>query len=389
MKIAGLVHPFSLALTALGCSWSAGCVVSFSDLDSRSFSHQAERTETRALELVPGKPLVLLGGGEIRVTASADGRSELQARIRGFGRTPEEADQVLSRYRVEVGNEEAGTTVRFVGEPLRVAEGSMKAVIAANVDYVATVPEGTPIEASTSSGDIRVRGPLGACRLDTQYGSVEAQEVRGGLEARSGSGDVRAERVEGALVVLGSAYGEVQLALATVERITCESGSGDIDVEDVRAGSVELSTNYGSVRASRVVGALRARSGSGSLRLTGTEGALDAQSSYGGIVVEGVLADLRASAGSGDVRVRALAGSRPDPAWSLVSNYGGVTLQVPEDFGCELDARTSYGSVETDFPVLTGAGKREGDSTLRGKVGPGGGRVTLSSGSGNVALKKL
>lgn len=390
MKALHLLHLFSGALAALGFSGIAGCHFSLTSFDLGSFSHQAERTETHALEIAPDKPLVFVGSSsDVEVTASADGRSELRARIQAPGRNQEEADQVLARYRVEVVNDDSGTTVRLVGDPLTVADDSTRVMISADVEYEATVPLGTLVETSLTFGDIRARGPLGACRLETQYGSVEVEEIRGDLEAHSGSGDVRAERVDGGALVLSSAYGEVRLASATAERITCDSGSGDIELADARAETIDLSTSYGSVDARRVAGSLRARSGSGSLRLTEIEGALEAESSYGEIEVAGVLMNLRASTGSGDVHVRALAGSRADSSWSLSSSYGSVTLKVPEDFGCELDARTSYGSVETDFPVLTEAGKREGDSTLRGKLGVGGGRVTLSSGSGDVALKKL
>ena len=54
-----------------------------------------------------------------------------------------------------------------------------------------------------------------------------------------------------------------------------------------------------------------------------------------------------------------------------------------------LDARTSYGAVECDFPVTIEAGKRRGEGRLQGTIGAGGGTVRLSSDSGDVALKKL
>jgi len=286
-------------------------------------------------------------------------------------------------------NDSSGTTVRLVGEPLRFDSGSMQGSISADVEYLATVPLGTSIDASTSSGDIQVRGPLGACRLRTDYGDVDAADTQGGLEAHTSSGEVHAARAEGGALLLESSYGDVHLTSATAERIALSSSSGDIDIEDARAQSVELSTSYGSVSARRITGELHARSGSGDLPLSGIEGALEAASSYGDVAVEGVFAELRASASSGDVRARALAGSRADRPWSLSSSYGGVTLSVPEDFGCDLDARTSYGSVESDFPILTEAGKRAGDSSLRGRLGAGGASVSLSAGSGDVALKKL
>jgi DUF4097 and DUF4098 domain-containing protein YvlB len=384
--LASLLSTCALAGAASGCfvSLSAGS-------RSDSFSHQTEREEVHALALSPGQKLVLQGSsGDIRVSASSDGRSELRALVRGWGRNHEEAEAVLARYRVEVEQDAAGARVRLVGEPLEVHGRSMNATLSADVEYVASVPAGTALEALTSAGDIEARGPLGATRLVTQYGDVGAEDVRGSLDASSGSGDVRAARVEGDVIALSSEYGDVRLEEgAAAGNVACTSGSGDVDVERTRGRAIELATSYGDLDARDLEGELRARSGSGSVRICGARGAIDADSSYGGVEIEGILAGLRASAGSGDVRVRALPGSRVDPAWSLTSSYGSVTLSVPSDFACELDARTSFGSVKSDFSLLTEAGERENDSALRGQVGAGGGRVTLASGSGNVALKKL
>ena len=81
--------------------------------------------------------------------------------------------------------------------------------------------------------------------------------------------------------------------------------------------------------------------------------------------------------------------SRVDPAWSLSSSFGSVIVWVPEGFDCDLDASTDFGAVESDFALLSEAGKRQGDSSLKGKIGAGGATVTLRTSSGKVALKKL
>ncbi len=396
MKNQPLFPWFARAGVAVSCSALAACVIHLSDsglnLHGASFDpfdHRADREETHALELVPGRPLTLIGtAGDIRVTATDDGRSELKARIRGHGRTQEEALALVERYSVEIVNDDAGTTVRLKGEPLDISDRSMRASITADVDFDAFVPHWTPIQASASSGDIRVKGPVGRSQLDTSYGDVEAENVRGGLEAHCGSGDVSAADLDEGDVTLQSGYGDISLERAGGRHVECTSGSGDLEITDLRAETLALSTSYGDVRASQVAGDLQARSGTGDVRVSGLEGPLEAESSYGQIEIEGVLAELTARTGSGNVRVRAQPGSRIESGWSLSSSYGNVSLHVPEGFGCELDARTSYGSVDSDFSLLFEAGQRQDDSTLSGRIGNGGGTVRLTSGSGNVSLKR-
>jgi hypothetical protein len=65
-----------------------------------------------------------------------------------------------------------------------------------------------------------------------------------------------------------------------------------------------------------------------------------------------------------------------------------VLLLVPEGFGCRVHARTGSGEVECDLPVVIEAGQRRTDSHLLGQIGSGGGQVSLSSGSGDVSLRR-
>jgi DUF4097 and DUF4098 domain-containing protein YvlB len=381
-----------LAVTALG----AGCVVKVGpggiswDGDSITLDHTVQREETYPLSLAPGDMLDLdTGYGSVDVTATTDGRSELRAIVHATGRTDEEARAVLARYEVVIERGSKGPRVRLEGEPLTLDEGNVHMQIPANVSYLATVPAGTPLIARTSSGDIQVRGAVGSSRLETTYGAVNLDEVRGNITAKSSSGDVNAGRVEGEQVELTSSYGAVRLNGAKARSVSCSSGSGNIEVGPTQADELDLVTSYGHVIAHDCSGKLRARTGSGDVRLRGVRGAIDAESSYGSVDIEGELSELRARSGSGPVTARAAETSRVESSWSLSSSYGSVALSVPEGFDCELDAKTGWGEVECDFPITVGPGKKQGETHLRGTVGDGGGEVQLSSGSGDVALKRL
>ncbi len=63
---------------------------------------------------------------------------------------------------------------------------------------------------------------------------------------------------------------------------------------------------------------------------------------------------------------------------------GGITLEVPDGFGVELDARTVNGSFETDFP-LTVSG-RFSRRRFRGVIGDGGRGLELSTVNGSIRI---
>jgi DUF4097 and DUF4098 domain-containing protein YvlB len=381
--------PLLLLTSSFGCQITipsrSGVVIGGPQL-----GHEAQRVETHALKLAPEDVLSLITSyGSVEVTGASTGAPELKATVRARGRTQAEAEQVLARYELKIEHRPDGPHAELVGEPLRLHEGSTHLELSAQVDFVATVPLGTGLTASSGSGDLVTRGALGALRLTTGYGSIRIDEARGDVHAKSGSGDVEAAKLDGGEVELESGYGTVRVQNARARRVKCESGSGDIRIDAASAESLDLETGYGSVHVDQAGGAVRAASGSGDVRLRGVAGPVEAKSGYGAVEIDGVLASVEASSGSGDVRVRARAGSRVDPSWTATSSYGEVVLEVPADFACTLDARTGYGNVECDFPVTIEAGKKKrGDSKLAGKIGSGGGTVTLSSGSGDVALKK-
>lgn len=341
------------------------------------------------MPLGPGGRLELVTPyGQIEVRTSVDEAPKLVATVRGTGRTREEAEQVLERYRLEIEQDDAVVRVALRGEPARIRDDGARLSIGASVDYVATVPPGTTLRADSSSGDIRATGEFAACRLQTRYGSVVLEGGKGDVSAQSDTGDVTVRSVEGGRVVVESGYGNLRLENVAGTAVRAASKSGDVVLVNGRAGKFDLDTNYGAVSVRGADGELHASSRSGDIEIDGIRGTAEARTQYGRVAVEGVLNGLDARSSSGDVRVRALDGSSNPTNWDLASGYGEVTLHVPAGFGCELAAHTRYGEVECTFPITVDPGKRR-SGALRGTVGQGGRTVTLTSSSGNLALKQL
>lgn len=353
------------------------------------FRAEAEREERFDLDLEAGERLLLRGDQAwIRVETTRDGPGHVVARLSAAGRTDEEAQAVLARYRIEFASNDEGVDVRVVGEPFEVpGKGGEKLI--PRVEFTAFVPPATALDARTGLGDIEASGDLGATDLHTDFGSVITSGIRGPLRANSGSGSVEAVDVEGASIALSSQFGGVYLARGRAERISARSGSGAVVAEDLVAPSIELTTDFGSIRAAAIAGDLELSTDSGDLRLKGFEGALAANSHFGALVLEGVFTRLRAKSGAGSVHVQALPGSRVEPEWHITSNFGEVRLEVPDDLGADLEASTGFGQVRCNVALVTAAADRDRRTSVRGRLGPGGGLLAVSSGSGNVTIEAL
>jgi DUF4097 and DUF4098 domain-containing protein YvlB len=64
---------------------------------------------------------------------------------------------------------------------------------------------------------------------------------------------------------------------------------------------------------------------------------------------------------------------------------GDVTLKVPPTLAAEVDIETSSGDIETDFEVAV---TRHARDHMTGRIGEGGGKIDIETGSGGIRLVK-
>ncbi len=167
-------------------------------------------------------------------------------------------------------------------------------------------------------------------------------------------------------------------------RVRAGSGNGDISVS---GGGPEViaSSGNGRVDVTGSAGEVRASSGNGKVTVDGAEGPVEATSGNGDIRVATSLGPVEASSGNGsiDVSMDRLEGS---PAMNFSTGNGRITVTVPEAFGAELESSTGNGHVTVDFPIQMRG--RLDPSRIRGTLGKGGGRLVMSSGNGDLEIRK-
>lgn len=217
-----------------------------------------------------------------------------------------------------------------------------------HADLRIQVPQGQRLTLQVGVGTVEVGNVNGELELRTHASPIRARGTRGRLAARTGSGRIIFDDVEG-------------------ERLQASTGSGDVELIGVRSAELRASTGSGSIEGRE----LRAE------RFDGSTGS-------GGIRIESLTSgDVRASTGSGSVRLGLVGVPRELTART---GSGSVTLGLPSDPNVELDVRTGSGGISTDFPVTMDQVRR---NELRGRIGTGrDGRLRVSTGSGSVRLQR-
>ena len=181
--------------------------------------------------------------------------------------------------------------------------------------------------------------------------------------------------------------------------IQATSGDGSIRAEAVE-GKIVLTTRDGSVTAARIGGDIQIRSGDGSIRLDNVTGKLDLETEDGSIGLEAQPSVLKARTGDGSIRAMISPDSTMTENWDLATSDGSVMLQLPGLFNAEIDAETSDGTVRSDHPLLADderLERRRGEDsderrdrrrTLRARMGDGGKILKVRTGDGTIRIER-
>lgn len=249
--------------------------------------------------------------------------------------------------------------------------------------------------------DLRIEVPAG--RRVAVYlgaGEVAASNVEGELQIEAFAGRIGAEATRGSLQ-LDTGSGDIQVTDATGD-LDADTGSGSITVRGASGGSVRLDTGSGHVAASDIDASdILVDTGSGSVELDGITGrALDADTGSGTVSARSVLVDdVRIDTGSGSIIVEGTSARTVDldtgsgrieiglmsdvERLTAETGSGSVVLRVPSDLGAEIEIDTGSGAIDLGVPVQA---TRIDRSYLLGRIGDGGGRISIETGSGDVRL---
>jgi DUF4097 and DUF4098 domain-containing protein YvlB len=191
----------------------------------------------------------------------------------------------------------------------------------------------------------------------------------------------------------------LRVAVPRQANINATSGDGSIRAEAVE-GKLLLTTTDGSITGSRLGGEIQIRSGDGSIRLDNVTGKLDLETTDGSIGIDARPTVLKAHTGDGSIRATIEADTVMADNWDLSTSDGTVVVTLPGTFHAELDAETSDGVVRSSHPLIDdvnaerrGEGENRDDSRerrrmLRSKIGDGGKVLRIRTGDGSIRIER-
>ncbi len=274
------------------------------------------------------------------------------------------------------------------------------------VDFTITVPTETTVNAVTDFGDITLSGVEGEVSLDTDNGAISVDSVTSGeLTANTGFGEIKFEDVKADNITAESSSGEISFSQVSATGsikldtqfggITFDGGkagnidvgtsSGDIKLTGLTSdGSVIADTDFGSVNISKVsASAYQVTSSSGALTVDGASGGITAHTDYGDVTVTHATdAALDLSTNSGAIE---FSGTLDGGPHKLQSDFGNISLEVPEDTELSVDLKTEFGRIKSDLPI-TLIGDQENNHWI-GDVNGGGEVLTAETNSGAITIE--
>lgn len=408
--IAGILVLAELALCGaiVGLSWLGIARAQAGDVSWRFFSVDAISAEADDEQRLavdgPATLSVEDPNGNIVITGGEGDEIVIQAHKTAWGPNQAEAEAALARLKLNITQNGNQVTVRVEQPSKVVIVGTSRSD---RVDFTITVPTETAATVNTDFGDVTLSATTGDADLQTNFGQVSVTDVAGDLSLRSDFGEVTLENITAGTVTAHSNSGAIKLAqVAAGDAVDVSSDFGLIWFEDGQAGSLLADTNSGEVKLTdlAVSGDLTAHSDFGSLTLervgaeaydlstnsgeitvNGASRSVKAHSDFGNVVVtngEAVTLDLKTNSGS-----VTFSGSLGDGPHTLSSDFGSVTLSLPEGAALTFDLQTDFGKIRSAFPITT-HGDLDTDHWV-GTINGGGASLTAKTNSGDISLEIL
>lgn len=196
-----------------------------------------------------------------------------------------------------------------------------------------SVPIGTRVMVSATSGNLRVRGTNAEVQANATSGAIEIVEAGDRVTVGTISGDIRLDRIRG--------------------RTRVNTTTGDLEIDSL-TGELEIRSVSSDMRISRV------------------------QSS-----------DVRIGTTSGDITYEGMID--PKGSYEVSTHSGDVRFEIPANSGAALSLQTYSGDIESAFPMTLQPGEniqRRRGQRMEFSIGGGGARVAITTFSGDIIIAR-
>ena len=215
---------------------------------------------------------------------------------------------------------------------------------------------------TNSHGDVTVADNAGNVNISLRRGSVRATNIKGYVSVDGRVDDTNISDVSGEVRLSGDFFGQMNLA-KVAKGVSFHSSRTEMQMARLDG---DLTMESGDLRARVITGPMRLTTRSKDIHLEDVSGNLKIDNRNG--VVE-----YRAGKGLGDVEIN--------------NQSGTVQVMLPKNADFQVDARTTRGDIESDFPSIQVRTERK-SQYASGSVGSGGPQMKLTNDRGDVQIRQ-
>lgn len=192
---------------------------------------------------------------------------------------------------------------------------------------------------------------------------------------------------------------DINVSVPVEYDVELSTAGGGISVEDLK-GDIDAETSGGSLHFYRTDGPINGHTSGGGISLNQCQGKIDIETSGGGIEINQVDGVVEAHTSGGGIDIDDFKGSidastsgggisasfigQPEDDCQLTTSGGGIEIYLDKNANINIDAETSIGRVETDFPITLRG--RIDKSSIRGEINDGGPEIYLRTSAGNIYI---
>jgi DUF4097 and DUF4098 domain-containing protein YvlB len=288
-----------------------------------------------------GKLTVNADRGSIHITTSESDKVDVKIMRELKSASAAEAKEVFAQHKIEFTS--TGNEVKIEAENPQRKLSFNNRFSSLQVDYTIAIPAKFDIVLKTAGGHIEVADLQGWAVVETSGGNLKLGAVTGSVKAHTSGGHI----------TLGETGGDAEVY----------SSGGDLHLGEIW-GNLVAHTSGGHITLERNRGTVKATTSGGNIRVI---------EAYDSVIAE-----------SGGGNIFAQLNSQPTAPCSLKTSGGNLNVELAPYLSFDLDARTSGGRVDSDFP---GNSNKE-NTRLIAQINSGGLGVAVATSGGDISIRK-
>lgn len=249
----------------------------------------------------------------------------------------------------------------------------------ARVDLTVELPPTVTTAVNAGHGDVTIEGLKASSDVTASHGDVKFDNMGSNIHARMDHGDLSAHQIAGDVTVDGHS-GDVTLSEIKGKVNLDGEFFGDTHLEQV-SSAVHFHSSRTDLEIPRLLGDMTMDSSD--LNISQAAGPVRIVTRSKDIDLSQLTGDAHIENNNGDVTVTA---GMPLGNIQITNRTGDISLTVPENASFSVAASNADGDLNTDFSIATTSS--DDRKSAQGQVGTGGPHIELTTGHGDLQLRK-